>query len=233
MRFTRFATGVCLLFVSTVWSAPIPPAIREGDAALQQKLAKQHEEFVAKAKQGNIDILLLGDSITNRWPPQLWEQYFAPLRAERFGIEGEQVQCLQWRLLNGELDGIHPKVVVLLIGTNNVPRDYSAADIADTVAAIIKTISEKSPGTKILILGILPRNEKPSNIMRDRITLANEGLAKLDNGSSVRFLDLGGKVTTPDGVITRETMPDFLHPSPAAYEALMKEIGPAVKSLAN
>lgn len=218
--------------VSAAGGAPISPGPREGDATLQAKWQAQHAGFVSRAQQGNIDILLLGDSITHRWPEDLWDKAFGPLKAGRFGIEGEQVQNLYWRLQNGELDGLKPKVVVFLIGTNNVPREFRAVDIADTVGAMVRLVQEKSPATKALLLGVLPRNEKPTNIMRDRITLLNEGLAKLDNGSTVRYLDLTGDVTTPEGLITREAMPDFLHPSRTTYEVMMKKIAPQINELA-
>jgi len=210
---------------------PIPPGVREGDAALQAKWQAQHAGFVVRAKAGDIDILLLGDSITHRWPEDLWDKAFPPHKAGRFGIEGEQVQNLSWRLQNGELEGLKPKAVVFLIGTNNVPREYRAADIADTVSAMVEFVQAKSPSTKVLVLGVLPRNEKPTNIMRDRITLLNEKLAKLDNGDSVRFLDLTDDVTTADGTITREAMPDFLHPSRSTYEVMMKKISPKISEL--
>jgi lysophospholipase L1-like esterase len=210
---------------------PIPPGVREGAATLQAKWQAQHAGFVARAKAGDIDILLLGDSITHRWPEDLWDKAFPPLKAGRFGIEGEQVQNLSWRLQNGELEGLKPKAVVFLIGTNNVPREYRAADIADTVGAMVEFVQAKSPSTRVLVLGVLPRNEKPTNIMRDRIILLNEKLAKLDNGDSVRFLDLTDDVTAADGSITREAMPDFLHPSRSTYEVMMKKISPKISEL--
>lgn len=236
LRGASVAEALCavmvLVTVISGQATPIPPAVREGDAALQEKWQAQHAGFAARAKQGNVDLLLLGDSITNRWPKDLWDEAFKPLAAERFGIEGEQVQNLHWRLLNGEFDTLKPKVVVFLIGTNNVPREFRAVDIADTVGAMAKLIQEKSPATKVLILGVLPRNEKATNIMRDRITLINEHLLKLDNGGSIRYLDLTKDVTTADGSITRETMPDFLHPSRATYEVVMKQIVPRVREMA-
>ncbi len=227
-------TGLLCTFVVSVQAAlpVIPAAPREGDATLQAKWSKEHEDFAARAKQGKIDILLLGDSITHRWPTALWEETFKPQVAERFGIEGDQVQHLLWRIQNGEMEGIKPKLAVLLIGTNNVPRPFTSDEIAGTVMAVAKTIREKSPGTKVLILGMLPRNELASNIMRDRIRLVNLLLAKEVDGREVRFLDVGEVIMKPDGSLTRELTPDWLHPSSAAYELLMKKIGPVVHEMA-
>lgn len=230
----KVPSSFALLFLSTglIQAAPIPPQPRQGDAALQAKWTKQHEGFVATAKAGGVDLLLLGDSITNRWPVALWDQHFGPLKAARFGIEGELVENLHWRLLNGEFDNLRPKVVTILIGTNNVPREYTAQDVAETVGEIVKTIQQKSPSTKVLILAVLPRNERPTNIMRDRITLINLHLAKLENGSTVRFLDLKDQVTEPDGSISREVLPDFLHLNPPTYEKVMQKVGPLVREMA-
>lgn len=221
-----------ILAFGSAGATPLAPTNQIDTHVPFEKRMSLHSAFVSRARQGGIDLLLLGDSITARWPKDLWEESFKPLTAERFGIEGEQVQHLHWRLLNGELDGLKPKVVVFLIGTNNVPREFRAVDIADTVGAMARLVQEKSPSTKVLVLGVLPRNEKPTNIMRDRITLINDHLARLDNGSSVRYLDLAADVTTPEGFITREAMPDFLHPSRASYEVMLKKISPRIQEMA-
>lgn len=224
------------LWTSAFAENPVPtivPAVK--DVTDQNDLTKwqdKHDVFARRAAQGGIDILLLGDSITNRWPPALWEDYFKPAVAERFGIEGDQVQNLEWRLIHGELDGIRPKVAVMLIGTNNVPRHFSSDQIAATIEETAGLIQKRCPGCKVLILGLLPRADQPWNIFRDRIRVINGILARLDNGGSIRFLDLSSKVLEIDGTISTQTMPDFLHPSPATYETLMKEIGPVVKEMA-
>src|SRR5262245_40480610 len=127
---------------------------------------KRHEGFVEEAKKGGIDVLFLGDSITDAWRnfnaqnmrggKRVWEKHFAPLKAANFGIGGDQTQHVLWRLQNGELEGIQPKVVVLMIGTNNVGRD-SAEQIAEGITAIVREIHKRSPSTKVLLLGVFPR----------------------------------------------------------------------------
>src|SRR5207237_9355722 len=122
----------------------------------------RHKQFLAIAKKGGVDVLFLGDSITHGWEGQkAWKEYFEPLKAANFGIGGDQTGHVLWRLTEGkELEGISPKVAVLMIGTNNSGRD-SAEQIAEGITLIVKTIQEKSPKTKVLLLGVFPRAEKP------------------------------------------------------------------------
>jgi lysophospholipase L1-like esterase len=191
---------------------------------------KRHEAFVAMAQKGNIDVLFLGDSITDAWGgpghnpkangSQVFAKEFEPLKTANFGIGGDQTQHVLWRLQNGELEGIHPKVVMLMIGTNNTAGRManSAEQIADGIAAILKEIHKHSPETKILLLGIFPRGQKP-NPQRDKIKQVNEIIAKVDDGGkSVKYLDIGDKFVEPDGTISKEIMPDYLHLSPKGYQ---------------
>src|SRR5438270_8204079 len=127
---------------------------------------KRHQGFVTMAKKGNIDVLFLGDSITDAWGgeghgekspgSQIFAKEFEPLKAANFGIGGDQTQHVLWRLQHGELDGIHPKVLMLMIGTNNT-GGHSAEQIADGITAIVKHIHHKSPHTKVLLLAVFPR----------------------------------------------------------------------------
>ncbi|HLJ91788.1 MAG TPA: platelet-activating factor acetylhydrolase IB subunit [Gemmataceae bacterium] len=188
---------------------------------------KRHEGFVDMARKGNIDLLFLGDSITDAWGGpghnpkspgnELFTKEFEPLHAANFGIGGDRTQHVLWRIENGELEGIHPKVVMLMIGTNNTPVD-SAADIAAGVTAIVKEIHKRSPQTKILLLGIFPRGPKP-NKLRDKIKDVNTIIAKLDDGGkTVKYLDIGDKFVQPDGTISSQIMPDALHLSAQGYK---------------
>ena len=144
------------------------------------------------------------------------------MNAANFGIGGDKTEHVLWRIDNGELDGISPKVLVLLIGTNNI--GYSAEDIlkADTKSSRKSTISFRRP--RCSIIGIFPRGADPSDpnvaAMRAKIIAVNKGLAALDDGNKTRFLDLGDKFLTPDGKITKDFMYDnvALHPNEAGYQ---------------
>ena len=189
---------------------------------------KRHEGFVEIAKAGGIEVLFLGDSITDFWrdPKRgkaLWDEHFAPLHAANFGISADRTQHVLWRMQNGELDGIKPRVVVLMIGTNNTglerdkvtPRNTVPETIAG-VTAVVQGLRTKLPETKILLLAIFPRGEKDAP-ERVQIKEINAAIAKLDDGNSVRFLDIGPKFLWPDGTLSKDIMPDLLHPSEIGY----------------
>lgn len=168
---------------------------------------KRHEAYVEQAKQGGIDLLLLGDSITEAWRGQkaLWEERFAPLKAANFGLAGDCTQHLLWRLRNGELDGLRPRKVMLMIGTNNL--GWGKQDVESTVAgvkAVLEEIRKRTPSAKILLLGILPRQDLD---LKEKIGEVNAALAKLDG---VTFLNFGDRLLPA-------MLPDGMHLSEAGF----------------
>jgi lysophospholipase L1-like esterase len=201
---------------------------------------KRHERFVAMAKKGGVDLLFLGDSITDLWGGEghgnrsqgrtIFHEEFEPLKAANFGIGGDQTQHVLWRIQNGELDGIQPKVVMLMIGTNNTARN-SAEEIAEGVTAIVKEIHKRSPRTKVLLLAVFPRGEKP-NRYREKIKQVNAIIARLDDGGkTVRYLDIGDKFLEPDGAISKKTMYDFLHLTEKGYQTWADAVKGPIKEL--
>ena len=188
---------------------------------------KRHEGFAEEAKKGGYEVLFQGDSITdggrNGKAKIIWDATFAPMKAANFGISGDRTQHVLWRLRNGEFDGITtPKVVVLMIGTNNIGQKDNPEPAASAIAgvdAILKTIHTKSPMTKVLLIGVFPRSEKPDHAFRAVIKEINAAIAKHDDeGKTVKFLDIGEKFLQPDGTLTKEIMPDFLHLSEKGYQ---------------
>ncbi len=192
---------------------------------------KSHENFVAVAKKGDVGVLFLGDSITAGWNGQkaIWTNAFGAYKPANFGIGGDRTQHVLWRIENGELDGIKPKVAVVMIGTNNSGND-SAEGIAKGITKIVETIRAKSPTTKVLLLAVFPRGEKP-NAQRDKLKEVNATIAKLHDGKQIHFLDIGDKFLQPDGTLTREIMPDFLHLSPKGYQIWADAITPKLAEL--
>jgi lysophospholipase L1-like esterase len=188
----------------------------------------RHAAYVAEAKKGGVDLLFLGDSITDGWRwgnggRKIWPQLYAPRHAANFGIGYDRIQNVLWRVENGELENIHPKVVVLLIGTNNSgyedngqPRNLTP-EIIEGVSNLVRQIEDRLPQTKILLLGIFPRGEK-SDPIRDQVKAVNAGLAQLDDGGKIKFLDLGEKLLAPDGTLSRDLFPDLLHPNAKGYQ---------------
>jgi lysophospholipase L1-like esterase len=201
----------------------------------------RHDKFVEIAKRGGVDVLFLGDSITDAWGGEghgkgagskIFEEEFVPLKAANFGIGGDRTQHVLWRLQNGELDGIQPKVVMLMIGTNNSNRqDNTAEEIADGIKAIVKEVRKQSPRTKVLLLGIFPRGAKP-NPQREKLQQVNEIIAKLDdNGKTVKYLDLADKFLEKDGTLSKEIMPDYLHLSAKGYRIWADAVKGPIKEL--
>jgi lysophospholipase L1-like esterase len=196
---------------------------------------KNHQRFLARAKEGSVDVLFLGDSITAGWAgngKEVWKQRYEPLKAANFGIGGDRTQHVLWRIENGELDGVKPKVIVLMIGTNNT-RDDDADKIAEGVTRIVKTAQAKT-GAKVLLLGVFPRgeNEEKAAAQRAKITRINEVIAKLDDGGkTVRYLDLKDKFQQPDGTISKDIMYDYLHLTPKGYEMWADAIDPVLKEM--
>jgi len=218
--------GILLFAVLTQEVEATKPAPRD------DKWVKRHEGFVEIAKKGGVDVLLLGDSITDGWRSggkKVYAEHFEPLKSANFGIGGDRTQHVLWRLQNGELDGITPKVCMLMIGTNN-GKD-PADDVAAGITAIVKEIQKKSPSTKILLLAIFPRGEKP-NPGREKNDKVNTIVAKLDDGGkTVKYLDIGAKFLSEDKSLAKEIMPDFLHLSEKGYQIWADAVLPSVKEL--
>jgi lysophospholipase L1-like esterase len=201
------------------------PAPKLGkDGKMDGHFAQLHERFLKQAKAGNIDLLFLGDSITEGWAgggKAVWEKNYAPLKAANFGISGDRTEHVLWRMDNGELDGISPKVVVLMIGTNN-SGGWSADEIAAADTKIVKELHQKLPTTKVLLLAVFPRGADPeapaTAAVRKKLADVNAQLAKLDDGKTTRYLDIGDKFLNADGIIRYSVMNDALHPTAKGYE---------------
>lgn len=175
------------------------------------------------------DIVFDGDSITNRWETtgkEEWAKHFAG-RAADFGIEGDRVENVLWRLSKGQVDGIHPKVVVLMIGTNNQGRD-SAAQIAEGVKAIVTRYRELCPDAHVILMGIFPRGATANDGGRKKVAAVNAIISKLAD-DHVSYVDIGPKMTGPDGTISPNMMPDAVHPQAAGYHIWAEAILPIVE----
>lgn len=180
------------------------------------------------------DLIFIGDSITQGWEgdgKDVWAERYVSHKAVNLGIGGDRTQHVLHRLLNGNLEGISPKVAVVMIGTNNSNGyDNTAKQIAEGVAEIVGALKSKVPQTKILLLGIFPRGENV-NEQRGKLLQINQILAKHDDGKQVRFLDIGHHFITEEGLIPAEIMPDYLHLSPKGYEIWADAIDPYLQQL--
>jgi lysophospholipase L1-like esterase len=235
------------LFSAPISAAPAPKV--DASAPLEKadasgKFQWMHQSFLARAKQP-MDVLFLGDSITEGWvrAPHVWNHYYGMLRPANFGIGGDRTQHVIWRIENGELDGVKPKVVVLMLGTNN-SGDNSADEIIAADKKIVDLIRAKVPSAKVLVLAVFPRGARkdaqgvitPAALAdADKrmavINAVNAGLAKFDDGKNVRFLDLNHVFLGQDGKIPFAIMPDQLHPNAAGYQLWADAMQPTLAQL--
>jgi lysophospholipase L1-like esterase len=200
----------------------------------------RHAENVTTAKRGGVDILFLGDSITDGWHwdnggRNIWKKTFATRHAANFGIGYDRIQNVLWRIENGELDGIQPRVVVLLIGTNNTgneddgkPRNTTPEIIAG-VSNLVRRVQFHLPQAKIILFGLFPRGEKTDPI-RGQVKAVNAGISQLASAKIV-YLDIGEKFLTPDGTLPRDLFPDLLHPNQTGYQIWADALTPTLDEL--
>jgi beta-glucosidase len=199
---------------------PHPKVGRGGTT--QPAFETMHESFLARGKAGPIGVLFLGDSITQLWTraPDIYKSHYDQYQPANFGIGGDLTQHVLWRIANGELDNISPKVVVLMIGTNNI--GYPTDQIIAGDKKIIEQIHQKLPNTKLLILGIFPRGHDPADpataSMRTKLQAVNAELAKLDDGKQTRYLEIWNQFLDKDGILQPDIMADYLHPTVKGYQ---------------
>jgi beta-glucosidase len=191
-----------------------------------------HEAINKVVQKGDVQLAFIGDSITQGWGNnETWKKYYGHRQAVNMGIGGDRTEHVLWRLDHGNIEGISPKVAVLMIGTNNSNKNaYTADEIGDGIIAIVQKLRAKLPETKILLLGIFPRGENP-NPQREKNASASAKAAKLADGKHVFFLDIGEKFLDEKGHLSKEIMPDFLHLSPKGYQIWAEAIEPKLAEL--
>jgi len=208
---------------------------------------KSHASFNVISKKGEAPLVFLGDSITAGWNgkgKKAWDKYWAPMKAANFGIGGDRTEHILWRLQNGNYDGLKPKLTVLMIGTNNTGHQgramkehngavYSsnAEQTTEGVSAIIKLLKQKQPQMKILLLAIFPRGANKDDNKRQLNEAINKRIAKLADDKTVYYLDINQKFLESDGTLSKEIMPDLLHPNATGYQIWSEAIEGKVKEL--
>jgi lysophospholipase L1-like esterase len=226
----RLALLVSLLLILPV-PAPAAPPERVNTAIVPRRSPLPgwedlHYRFVALGKYNEIPYAFLGDSITADWggPGQrplaegraVFEAEFAPFGVANFGIGGDRTEHVLWRIRHGLFDHIRPKVVMLMIGSNNLYTN-TASEIAHGIAAVILEMWKHSPRTKVMLMGILPRGDRDDPV-RGKIARVNALIARFDDGGQrLRFLDIGAALVLPDGTIPKEIMYDSLHLTALGY----------------
>jgi lysophospholipase L1-like esterase len=201
-----------------------------------------HRQLVEKAKRGGIDVYFVGDSITRRWgctDPQYkvllasWNSNFFGWNAANFGWGADTTQNILWRLKNGELDGVNPKVIVVLAGTNNLTANPTgipdANDVTHGIQAIVDVCREKAPAAKVVLTGIFPRNDHME--LNSIIGRINENLKKLSDGDKIYFVDVSNKLADKDARLLDGMMVDKLHPTVRGYQAWADQLQPILIKL--
>jgi len=228
-------TSMWVLTLSGFAGEPLDPARPDGGNA---EWRMRHGERVAEVRSdaNNFEVLFIGDSITSGWRDigkALWEKEFAPLHAVNIGIAGSQTSHILWQFENGAIDGIHPHVAVLMIGVNNVMASptQSAAEVARGVSTIVAKLRAKLPDTKILLLGTFPKDKEPSTPDRRKIQELNSIIAKLDDGMSLRYLDISNRLLDKDGTLTADVSPDGVHLTVKGYQTWADAMLPLLREM--
>lgn len=206
------------------------PADRNGEDWWRQR----HERCVEITNANAFQVAFLGDSITQGWEGagrDAWLQNFTPLGAANFGFSGDRTEHAIWRLEHGEITGTNVKVIVIMLGTNNV--GHGSSDPQQTIDGMKSIIGHLLVGTKakILLLGVFPRGADTDDRLRKAVAEVTEGYAKLHDGKRVFFTDVGHHLVRPDGTLRSTLMPDLLHLNQGGYEIWAKALLPELKKL--
>jgi lysophospholipase L1-like esterase len=215
-----------------------PPAPNSATIpALSPQFQAKHEANVAVAKQGDAELLFMGDSITDFWRnadgpfagKAVQEKYFSQWKVANFGIAGDTTQGVLFRLRNGEGQGIKPRAVMLMIGTNNTGRN-SAAEIAEGIGAVVLELQKDFPDARVLLLAVFPRG-RATDPVRNTIADINKSIARLDDGKKVFYLDIGKGFLDASGNIPADVMSDGLHPTAKGYEIWAQAVAEPLAAL--
>jgi beta-glucosidase len=242
---TRRAIVFSVLFISCLIGRSVPAAETNQISGLARcttpvpREGKAYDRFLELNKRTkeagtNAQLIFVGDSITQGWEGNgktVWDKFYAPRHALNLGIGSDHTQHVLWRLEHGNVDGLNPKVAVVLVGVNNIPdENNSASDVLAGVTTVVKTLRQKLPNTKVLVLGIFPFRED-FNPQRGKALQVNQALYHLADQSNIFFLDFGHLFIQLNGKISKEIMRDFLHPTAEGYRIWAEAMEPKLTEL--
>lgn len=250
MKATACFAALLVLTCHAMAEAPAAPKINSAivpEGRLEKDFYdwnQRHAAILAIKDKVNPELVFLGDSITHLWAGEPNEpkgnrgaDSMKDLCAGRsmlnLGFGWDRTQNVLYRLEHGEMDGLKPKAVVLLIGTNNLAvtkqaRENTPAEIAEAVTLIVSKVQKKCPDAKVVVMGVFPRGEKPSDPKRAKIAAINQLIAKLGEKPGVTYLDIASKLTNPDGTISKEVLGDYLHPTAKGYAIWAEALKPVL-----
>ena len=234
-----FSSSVKGKIIQEVWPDPVVPPIK-GTPAIEvtsrndptkpvpggvRWFWNNHQSNLQKTKADNFDICFLGDSITSGWPGDLLKKYSGKYRPSNFGIGGDRAENVLFRLNNGELAWTNPKVIVLLLGVNNLAMGNNPEEVALGVATVITKLRAVVPDAKILLLGVFP-TKNAAHVKK--IRKVNTYLAKMDDGKMIRFLDINARFLDRDGKLRNDVMKDAVHLNRNGYVIWGENMAPAL-----
>ncbi|MFT4994876.1 MAG: lysophospholipase L1-like esterase [Paraglaciecola sp.] len=212
------------------------PAMQNNDPTKDWWLSR-HQQKLAERDSMNkhVDLLFLGDSITHAWEytaPKVWQQYYGQRRALNLGFDGDRTENLLWRIQNGAIDEICPKLVVLLIGTNNAGhRQEASKQTALGIKAILQELRSRLPQSKILLMALFPRSKKPSQQLRLLVDGTNQLIQHYADGEHILWKDINHHFVDEKGIVHESIMSDFLHPNATQYQVWAESIEAQVQAL--
>ena len=242
-RYTYLAFGLMALIPGCrspeTENAPlsVTPQVQTAEWA-QSWWMNRHLEKLETVAKTNVDLLWIGDSITHGWEndhaKDIWEAFYGDRRAANLGFSGDRTEQVLWRLQHGEIEGLDPSLVILMIGTNNTGhRQDPARETVMGIEFIIKELRERMPDSRILLLAIFPRGATPEDELRVLNEEINEMLPLLADQKHVYFLNINDTFLDENGLLTKEIMPDLLHPNTNGYRIWAESIEPTVSKLLN
>ena len=211
--------------------------VQQKDKKAARWWPRRHKEKLGQKKQlGDVQVVFLGDSITHAWDKYQdpWKKHFAKYNALNLGFSGDRTEHVLWRLENGAVDGIKPKVLVLMIGTNNAGKYKEAsADTALGVKAILQDLRQRLPETKILMLAIFPRGKNDKNELRKLTMGTNEIIKTYADDKNIFFMNINNIFLDDKRILHKSVMRDFLHPGKDMYTKWAEAIVPKITTLMN
>lgn len=238
--------GIVVLGISFLLGSKIPqpddlplsvtPSVQNADWTHAWWLDRHQQKLEERQAMNNqVQLVFLGDSITHAWEhlgQQPWEHYYSNRKALNLGFSGDRTEHVLWRIANGAVDDISPKLVVLLIGTNN--SGHRSEDPTETflgIEKIIQALQLKLPSTKILLLAIFPRGKTSDDPMRLLVDKTNQLIQPLADQDKVFWLDINHHFVDQNGKIPQSVMQDYLHPNGSQYQVWAEAMEPTIKTL--
>ncbi len=215
-------------------------ALALNPATLQEEWAVEwwmprHEAKLNEEGREDAKLLFIGDSITHGWEDKgktVWDEYYAPLGAYNIGYSGDRTENVLWRLQHGEVDGINPELAILMIGTNNTGHRQDPPECtARGIEMILDELKDRLPDTEVLLLAIFPRDASPDSELRQLNNEINNEIRKFANRKRVHFLNINGVFLDENGVLSKEIMPDLLHPEEHGYRLWAEAMQPKIEQL--